>query len=358
MLFVFMLPLSALAHTKDSGRIFVTIRGQELDVRMELGASALEDLAHLPDYSLDERTSPALAKQLVEVALMGGELRTSEGGLCSWSQPSAQIEQRRVILAAVVRCPAAAVKLVWKLPVVEGMKDGFQILGKADFNGTSVAFEADRSHSTITLAPTPNGFGDFILIGIEHIGAAPSEWLGADRRLKLPDGIDHILFILALVLGGGGVWGLLKTVTGFTLGHSATLACVALGWVQVPSRLVESAIALSIVVVAAEDLIHNLWGRVPRHRWRIAAVFGLVHGFGFATALASLHLEKGRLMVPLVGFNLGVEVGQAIIVLLIFPALCWLQKSQRFYLYVVRLSAALILAAGFIWFIQRVFLPQ
>ena len=98
-----------------------------------------------------------------------------------------------------------------------------------------------------------HGFWEFVLMGVRHIGATPSEWQGKDG-LQLPAGLDHILFLLALILCDVSLVPTLKAVTGFTLGHSVTLALATLGIVRLPSRLTESAIALSIAYVAGEDL--------------------------------------------------------------------------------------------------------
>ena len=99
---------------------------------------------------------------------------------------------------------------------------------------------------------------------------------------------------------------MLKVVTAFTLAHSITLSLAALQVISLPSRLVESTIALSVVVAA----LNNLRGTIERRRWVMAFVFGLIHGFGFASVLADLGLPQGALVLALVGFNLGVELGQ------------------------------------------------
>src|SRR5439155_904659 len=105
---------------------------------------------------------------------------------------------------------------------------------------------ADRDHPSLSFslqATTPDFF-KFVTMGLQHIGATSGEWL-SEKGLHFPDGIDHILFVIALILGGGGFINILKTVTGFTIGHSLTLALATLHLVHVPSRLVESSIALS-----------------------------------------------------------------------------------------------------------------
>ncbi len=187
-------------------------------------------------------------------------------------------------------------------------------------------------------------------MGVEHIGAAPSEWKGP-TGWHLPDGIDHILFLLALILSGGSVLALVKTVTGFTVGHSITLALASLGILTFPSRLIESAIALSIAYVAAE----TIFVKQPKHRWRLALGFGLVHGFGFANALTELELKGAVLVKALLGYNLGVELGQIAIVLLLAPVLAVLLRKSAVRSYAVPACAAVIMVAGTYWFVQRAF---
>src|SRR5262249_12292133 len=126
-------------------------------------------------------------------------------------------------------------------------------------------------------------FRDFVWTGIEHIGAAPSEWRGP----KLPDGIDHILFVLALLLAGGSLAQLAATASGCTIGHSITLALATLDIVRPPASVIEPLIALTIAITAAEVFRP----RPARHRWKIATGFGLIHGFGFAGALRQLDLS-------------------------------------------------------------------
>jgi len=180
-------------------------------------------------------------------------------------------------------------------------------------------------------------------------------------------GYDHILFLLALLLPGvllrrEGRWqpvpaarpalvNVLKIVTAFTLAHSITLSLSALGYVHLPTRLVESAIAASVVVAA----FNNLAPFFAERGWIVAFGFGLLHGFGFANALRDLGLRTGELAATLFGFNLGVELGQLAIVAVFFPlALCWrhLGFYQRF---VLRLGSAAIMVVASTWMAERMF---
>lgn len=150
----------------------------------------------------------------------------------------------------------------------------------------------------------PQGTGavawSYFVLGVEHI-------LG---------GIDHLLFVLALLLIVRGGKRIVATVTAFTLAHSVTLAAATLGWVHVPGPPVEAIIALSIVFVASE-VVHAGQGRpglTERAPWIVAFSFGLLHGFGFAGALAEVGLPQAAIPLALLTFNVGVEVGQLLFV--------------------------------------------
>lgn len=172
-------------------------------------------------------------------------------------------------------------------------------------------------------------------------------WLGMEHILI---GYDHILFLLGLIIIGGSFRNLIKIVTSFTIAHSITLILAALQVVSIPGRLVESVIALSIVYIAVENfLVKN-----TDDRWLITFIFGLMHGFGFASVLAGLGLPTKGLIASLLSFNIGVEIGQLAIVAVIFPVVLLLYKSRWRKQFVYGLSS-LILVFGLVWFIERAF---
>jgi hypothetical protein len=143
----------------------------------------------------------------------------------------------------------------------------------------------------------------------------------------------------------------LKIVTAFTLAHSITLSLATLGVFSLPSRWVESAIAASVVLAA----LNNLWPLFHGRRWAMAFAFGLIHGFGFASVLADLGLPQGTLALALVGFNVGVEIGQLAIVAAFLP-LAFMLRDTRFYqrgVFVGGSAAIAMLAA--LWFAERAF---
>ena len=197
-------------------------------------------------------------------------------------------------------------------------------------------------------------FGGFVREGIHHILI----------------GYDHILFLLSLLLpavwlrrreGDRTRWvpaadwrqvlvSVLKVVTAFTVAHSITLALSVFDIVNPPSRWVESIIAASVVLAA----LNNVWPVISEARWKLTFVFGLVHGFGFASALKDAGLAHGDLVAPLVGFNVGVEIGQLCIVALVLP-LAWALRGTRTYRGAFAGGSLAIAGVAGLWFVQRAF---
>src|SRR5688572_8206657 len=179
----------------------------------------------------------------------------------------------------------------------------------------------------------------FIPSGIHHIMIGP----------------DHILFLVGLLLLGGSFVALLKIVTAFTVGHSVTLSLAALNVVTPPASVIEPAIALSIVFVGADNLVRGD-GRDLR-MW-VALVFGLVHGFGFANVLREFGLPREALGWSLFSFNLGVEIGQLGIVLIVATLLeAVRRRSSMAGARVAMAGSIVVIAAGSYWFVERVFFP-
>ena len=168
-------------------------------------------------------------------------------------------------------------------------------------------------------------------------------------------GPDHILFLVGLLLLGGRWTALLKIVSFFTIGHSVTLSLAALNLVTPPATIIEPAIALSIVFVGADNLVRGE-GRDLR-AW-VALVFGLVHGFGFANVLREFGLPREALGWSLLSFNVGVEIGQLVIVLVVTSALAAVRRRSDTAGYrVAYAGSCVVIAAGTYWFVQRVFFP-
>lgn len=166
-------------------------------------------------------------------------------------------------------------------------------------------------------------------------------------------GFDHICFVIGLLLLGGTLRQLLKVVTGFTLAHSITLCLAATGIWAPPGKLIEPLIALSIVAIGTDNLLSKPGERDIRAP--LALGFGLIHGFGFAGALADVGLPDATLGLALGAFNIGVEAGQAVIVLLLAPVLAWIGSrwpvARRKILIAGSVGVSLL---GAFWFIERI----
>ena len=193
----------------------------------------------------------------------------------------------------------------------------------------------------------------------EYVSGAPRSPLATIARF-LPAGIhhiligpDHLLFLVGLLLLGGTLRRLALVVTAFTLAHSVTLSLAALQILTPPARVIEPAIALSIIYVGADNLLVRE-GRDVR-AW-IAFAFGFIHGFGFASVLREMGLPAGALGWSLFSFNVGVEIGQLLVVVVVATALAWLRaRSVTASRRLAFAGSIAVIAAGTFWFVQRVF---
>ncbi len=202
----------------------------------------------------------------------------------------------------------------------------------------SHAFGADAREAKINIArasTATNSSASYFVLGIEHILT----------------GYDHLLFLLVLILRGGSLVQLLKIITAFTLAHTVTLGLAALDVVTLPGALVEAVIALSIAYVAAENLFPKY---AISRRWMVSFLFGLVHGFGFSSVLKEIGLPRDNLLLSLLNFNLGVEAGQAAVVLLLVPILMRMRQRPWEPKLAMTLSA-IVLAVGLVLFVERAF---
>ena len=212
---------------------------------------------------------------------------------------------------------------------------------------------ADGETQTVILKPDAPAF---VVAEQQSAGAVFSAYLvlGIEHILF---GIDHLLFVLGLLLLISGVGLLVKTITAFTLAHSLTLGAAALGFIQVPQAPVEAVIALSILFLATE-LVKKTRGQIglaEQQPWLVALTFGLLHGFGFAGALAEIGLPQSAIPLALFSFNLGVEVGQLLFVFAALAVIALLKQLPRDWPTWVELAPAYgIGGMAAFWTLQRV----
>jgi hydrogenase/urease accessory protein HupE len=229
----------------------------------------------------------------------------------------------------------------------------------------AVMFPYDPNHQTFLNIYE----GDALTQAILDRGRIQFEYFAGTRqgafavvRKFLPSGVhhiligpDHLLFLVGLLLIGGSIRQLAIVVTSFTVAHSITLSLAALNLVMPPARIIEPAIALSIVYVGADNLLVR-GGRDVR-AW-IAFTFGFIHGFGFANVLREMDLPARALGWSLFSFNVGVEIGQLLVVAVVASALAALRsRSEAAGRQLAFAGSIVVIAAGTFWFIQRVFFP-
>lgn len=355
----------AAAHPLDLGYLRLDAQPGSVAAGLDLDLTATAHILAVDESALAADAGAALTRHAAALADATVRRRalTSDLGACTW-QPGAfaSLAARTVTITVRAECPPAARELRWALPFLaeSRVSPTFQLLVKAHVAAQTLVTTLDRNLVDLTLpldgaASASWGFGDFVWSGVEHIGAAPDQWHDS-TGWKLPDGLDHVLFLLALLLAGGRVLTLVGITSGFTLGHSITLALSVLGVVRPPAELIEPLIALSIALVAAEAIAGTFVAR-PRQddrRWMMATAFGLVHGFGFAGALNELGLTASDTAKALVGYNLGVELGQIAIVLVLAPLILLLARRPLAHRVLVRALSAAIFVAGLYWFAQRI----
>ncbi len=183
--------------------------------------------------------------------------------------------------------------------------------------------------------PTTRAFSQFLYLGVEHIVM----------------GYDHLLFLFALLIVCQRFWRAWRIITSFTIAHSITLVLATLDWVQLPSSIVEPLIAVSIVYVGLENVLRCHW---HRREW-LTFGFGLIHGLGFASTLRELGIDSGgsEIVIPLLAFNLGVELGQVGIALLLLPVIGNIQRLPHVFTPFATACSILVMLSGAYWLCER-----
>jgi len=333
---------TALGHQGGSvGYASITIDGESARYRLTLWPATLP---------------PAVAEQLRRARAGDGPSRdvlldvirekvalTADGRRCEAGPGSllpATSATESVTLVVDFACGGEARDLVIRDDLFDVLGADYHTLGRIDAAGHTTQFaftpESRETRARLTEPAGARGTASFLRLGIEHI---LSGW-------------DHLLFLLGLLVRGGGWLALAKIITAFTLAHSVTLALAALDIVTLPDRLVEAVIALSIAFVAAENLFRR---PIVSRRWLVSFCFGLVHGFGFSSVLREVGLPARGLLLALFGFNAGVELGQALVVALALPAVALL-RDTRWEPRVIRSASLAILLVGVVLFVERAFL--
>lgn len=255
------------------------------------------------------------------------------------------VEEDGLSIAMTYLCPVAPAAAHIRFDLLDVLTRGHRHIALMEAASGATEEVIFAAHREWDVAPGLTGekpqaavkhdVGGYFLLGIEHILF----------------GYDHLVFLLGLVLVGGRWRSLFFVITAFTLAHSITLGMAVLGvWAPSP-RIVEPLIALSVAYVGVE----NQFVKDAEKRWRITFPFGLVHGFGFAGALGEIQLPKADVPKALLGFNLGVEIGQLAVLALVLPLIMAARKRAWFEQKGVRYLSYVIAGLGIVWFVARVF---
>lgn len=362
MLALLLAPATTWAHAASKSYLILHVDGQRLDGRLTV---SLIDIALA--LKLDIRAAPGVLRGAVAarrdevlayaqqglVMLVNGERRPFEyGGMVDATRDGEEV----LILELSALAPASIEALDIGYTLFFEDDAQHECLSRVEWRGegsTDVIFRLGVPHQRLERsAGSVPGFLQFLRSGVWHI------WTG----------YDHVLFLIALLLPAvfvrahrgwtpapalaPAILRVLSIVTAFTLAHSATLACATLGWIRLPEQLVESAIAASVFIAAAGNLLPATAGFGGP--W-LAFAFGLLHGFGFAGVLSELVPDSSHLWRPLVAFNAGVELGQLAIVAVFF-SIAWMLRGTRFYRDgVLKGGSAAVCACATAWFFMRAF---
>jgi hypothetical protein len=353
----------AAAHKPSDAYLQLTVSGAQCSGRWDI---AIRDLDHVLDLDAngDARvTWGELRARSVDVTTLAATrlaLRDGEGPCATTFEPMlAGIVQHSDGPYAVLRfastCPSPPTSLGVDYHLffdVDPQHRGLLRVETRDVIRTAT-FAAGHEHAEVSLE------GQAVLAALRRNVT--------EGVLHIWKGYDHVLFLFALLLPcvlrrEGGTWvavsglrpallDVLRIVTAFTVSHSITLSLAALGVVTLPSRLVESTIAASVVLAA----VNNLRPILREDRWMAAFLLGLMHGFGFAATLDDLELPRSALVTTLLGFNLGVELGQVAIVALFVP-LAYAARHTRAYRRVAVFGGSVVIAAlALVWLVERAF---
>jgi hydrogenase/urease accessory protein HupE len=330
------MPFSTVDLRLDGSALEVAVTAHLYDLAHELGLQPPERLA-------DPAVAAAHAAELR--ALLGTRLHLSADGrplAGSWSEPESVPDRQGLRLRQQLVLSRAAGRIE-----IEALLFPYDPAHQTFVN----VYEGDRLVRQAIL--------DADHRDLEHFAGSAAGRLAVVRKFAgagvhhILIGFDHLAFLVGLLLLGGRLRRLALVVSAFTLGHSVTLSLAALNLVNVPARIVEPAIALSIVLVGADNLLARPGGRDLRPLY--AAGFGLVHGFGFASVLRDTGLPAGALGWSLFSFNLGVEIGQLLVVVVVAAGLSALRaRSAELGRRLTLAGSVAVAAAGAVWFFERI----
>jgi hypothetical protein len=351
---------AAQAHKPSDSYLTLQPDGARLTGRWDIALRDLDDTIGLDGNGDGAITwGEVRMRQSAIAAYALARLRVSGDGRACTSQPTGYLiahhtDGAYAVLRFVLQCAAAPRALEVRYGLFFDRDPQHRGLLRVAGDGAqrTLLFSVDQplQQVDVTTAGAWQEVRDFWRDGVWHIWA----------------GFDHVLFLLALLMPGvlrreSGHWrtagfgealtGTLKVVTAFTVAHSITLALAALGVVHLPARLVEAGIAASVAVAA----LNNAYPFFADARWLVGFGFGLLHGFGFASVLADPGLPIGSLVRALLGFNLGVETGQLVIVAAFLPLAYLLRRTWLYQRLTLVAGSSVIAVLAAVWLVERAF---
>jgi hydrogenase/urease accessory protein HupE len=353
-LFSVLLVQYAKAHDPGLSSLTVRQRTNRLEATLTL---AIKDAAQVVELDQDDdgivtQAEFAQTQSHLETAVTRQIVIAADGKVVKDSSTQSRLDENRNV-EVLLNFDAVAYsnleiesKLIASLPLghrqyleIQNSR-GETIFGRllsAAADGAAV--EIPDAHSSTAPLEAVRSFTNFLSLGVKHILT----------------GYDHLLFLFGLLLVARGFFSSLGIITSFTIAHSITLAVATLDVVQIPSRIVEPLIAASIVFVGIENLLR---GDIPTARRMVAFGFGLIHGFGFASALRELGIGSGTggIVLPLFSFNLGVELGQIMVAAAALPIIWKLRENPMFIARWAPACSAAVVLLGSFWFVQRVWM--
>ena len=353
-LFSLLLLQDAAAHDPGLSSLTIRPRTSGLEATLTLAVKDAAQLTEL-DENRDGTVTPvefARSRRQLEAAVAKEVVIAADGKVAKDKSISSRLDENNnvdVCLdfgATAFSSLEIQSKLIASLPL--GHREYLQIVNSTGQTLFERLLSATTDRATMQVPHTDantvaleavRSFTNFLCLGVKHILT----------------GYDHLLFLFGLLLVARGFLCSLGIITSFTIAHSITLAVATLHLVQIPSRIVEPLIAASIVYVGVENLLR---GDNPRARQLLTFGFGFIHGFGFASALreAGIGSRAGGIMLPLLSFNIGVELGQIMVAAAALPIIWKLRANPVFVARWAPACSATVILLGSFWFVERVWM--
>ena len=350
-----LLPLQdAAAHDPGLSSLTIQPRTSGLDATLTLAVKDAAQIAELDEnrdgtvtqaeFARGERQLEAAVAREVVIAADGKIAKNKS--IRSRLDENNNVEVRLNFGATVFSSLEIQSKLIASLPL--GHRQYLQVQNSAGETVFERLLSAAADHAAVQMphinwstsaVESVRSFANFLSLGVRHILT----------------GYDHLLFLLGLLVVARGFFSALSIITSFTIAHSITLAVATLHLVQIPSRIVEPLIAASIVFVGVENLLR---GEILKSRRLVTFGFGLIHGFGFASALreAGIASGAGGIVLPLFSFNLGVELGQVMVAAAALPIIWKLRENPMFVARWAPACSAAVVLLGSFWLVERVYM--